>query len=127
MQGEVSGMVMAIRGAVQVKANESGLIEEAVVKLVETIVAENNVCQEDMISILFSQTKDVTAINPATALRKTGFSQVPLFCTQEPEYSGSMPRVIRVMISVNVEKKTDPVPVYLGGAQQLRKDIFGKE
>jgi chorismate mutase len=120
-------MVAAIRGAIQVKSNESGQIEEAVVKLVEAIVAENKIAQEDIISILFSQTKDISAINPATALRKTGFSQVPLFCTQEPEYSGSMARIIRVMISVNVEKKTDPIPVYLDGAEMLRKDIFGKE
>jgi chorismate mutase len=120
-------MVMAVRGAIQIKSNESRPIEEAVVKLVESIVAENKIVQEDVISIMFSQTKDLTAINPATALRRTGFSQVPLFCTQEPDYAGSMPRVIRVMVSVNVEKKTDPVPVYLDGAEMLRKDIFGKE
>ena len=120
-------MVMAVRGAIQVKSNTAEAIETSVVKLIETMVTKNVLSEGDIVSILFSQTKDLNALNPATALRRTGFSRVPLFCTQEPEYAGSMERVIRVLITVNVDKKRKQVPVYLGGAERLRKDLFEKE
>ena len=119
-------MVTAVRGAIQIEADDSSLISRSVVKLIETIVAENKIAEGDIVSIMFSQTKDITAINPATALRETGFAGVPLFCSQEPEYSGSMPRIVRVLITYNLDGKKDPTPVYLGGAEKLRADLFDK-
>jgi len=120
-------MTLAVRGAIQVRANEIGPIKNAVLKLIETVVSENSIAESDIVSIIFSLTNDITALNPATALRETGFASVPLFCAQEPEYAGSMPRVIRVLITVNADKKRNPVPVYLDGAEMLRADLFKKD
>ena len=120
-------MTIAVRGAVQVESNAPHPIKGAVVKLIEEIAERNGISEADIVSIIFSLTRDLTALNPATALRETGFSRVPLFCTQEPDYSGSMPRVIRVLVTVNGETGQKPVPVYLGGAEKLRADLFEKE
>ena len=80
--------------------------------------------ESDLISIVFSQTRDLNEANPASALREIGYSDVPLFCTQEPEYKGSMPGVIRVLVSFNCAEKRKVIPVYLDGAEALRTDIF---
>lgn len=124
---EVFCMMMAVRGAVQVESNNPGPIKESVVRLIKEIAELNDIGEDDIVSIVFSQTKDITTLNPATALRETGFAHVPLFCTQEPDYSGSMPRVIRVLVTAETEEKRKPVPVYLGGAENLRSDLFKKE
>lgn len=111
----------AVRGAIQIEKNDKKDIESGVVKLIKTIVLNNDINVSNIISIIFSQTKDLDKMNPATALRTIGFEEVPLFCTQEPYIIGSMPRVIRVLISVESEIKLEPV--YLDGAKQLRKDL----
>ncbi len=119
-------MVLAVRGATQVKSNTSEEIKTSVIELVERIMKDNKIAEEDIVSIIFSLTADITEINPATALRETGYAAVPLFCSQEPEYTGSLPRTIRILVTFNVEKKRDTVPVYLGGAKKLRPDLLKK-
>ncbi|MCK5197093.1 MAG: chorismate mutase, partial [Spirochaetales bacterium] len=70
-----------------------------------------------------SQTDDLNVKNPAAALRKDGFDETPLFCTKEPNIVGSMERVIRVLITMEMETDRIPEPVYLEGAKNLRLDI----
>ncbi len=120
-------MVMAVRGAIKVTENRSNSIKQSVNKLIESLSRENAFKEGDVISMIFSQTKDITAINPATALRESGFAAVPLFCTQEPEYEGSTPGIIRVLITYYAEKPRKAVPVYLDGAEMLRADLFQKK
>ena len=119
-------MIMAVRGAIKVAENKSYSIQESVKKLIEGLARENSFIEDDVVSLIFSQTKDITAINPATALRDTGFAGVPLFCVQEPEYAGSVPGIIRVLVTFNVENRRKAVPVYLDGAETLRTDLFQK-
>ena len=117
-------MVVAVRGAICVRENSSEAICVSVKKLMKAIVDANEIEEGDIISILFSQTKDLTEANPATALRDIGFSHVPLFCSQEPDYKNSMPKVIRILITHNATEGYRPIPVYLDGAEALRSDIF---
>ena len=119
-------MVMAIRGAIKVAENSSQSIKGSVKKLIEGLAIENAFTEDDVISLIFSLTKDITALNPATALRETGYAGVPLFCAQEPEYAGSVPGIIRVLVTLSVEKRRKAVPVYLDGAEALRSDLFQK-
>jgi len=116
--------VKAVRGAIQIKKNNKSFIEKGVVKLVTTIIKNNKLLTENIISIIFSQTTDLNVMNPAAALRTVGFANTPLFCTQEPDVSGSMKRVIRVIITA--ESMVNLVPVYLEGAQNLRPDLGKK-
>lgn len=120
-------MVIAVRGAIKVAENTRDTIRHAVKKLIENLARENQIVEDDVVSMVFSLTKDITAMNPATALRETGFAGVPLFCAQEPEYDGSVPGIIRVLITLNVEIKRKAVPVYLDGAEILRADLFEKK
>ena len=115
-------MTRAVRGAIKVAENTAEAVTGAVTKLVTAIQDKNGIVESDIVSIVFSQTRDITARNPAGALRSIGFSEVPLFCTQEPEYDGSEPRIIRVLVTYDSSEET-PVPVYLDGAEKLRSDI----
>ncbi|HUX21605.1 MAG TPA: chorismate mutase [Spirochaetia bacterium] len=116
-------MVSAVRGAVMAENNEAS-IRDAVTELLSELLQRNGIEEPDIISILFSQTKDIDAMNPATALRTAGFASVPLFCTQEPDIVGAPSGIIRVLLTCSTER-ISLTPVYLNGAERLRRDLFG--
>ena len=113
--------VRAVRGAIQIKENTEKFIDDSVILLIKTIIESNKIDIYNIISIIFSQTSDLTAKNPAASLRKIGFNETPLFCTKEPEITGSMERIVRVLITTETERNL--MPVYLEGAKKLRLDI----
>lgn len=117
-------MTKAIRGAIQLERNSSFAMETAVARLLKELLQRNRLEEEDLVSVLFSQTEDLDADNPARCLRLIGFSDVPLFCTQEPRYPSSLPRVIRVLVTAERDSwESPPTPVYLEGAEKLRPDL----
>ncbi len=113
--------VRAVRGAIQIEINDAVRIEQGVVKLIKKIIGVNKIDVTKIISIIFSQTSDLDALNPAAALRTIGFGETPLFCTNEPDIIGSMERVVRVLITAESENSFNPV--YLEGAEKLRSDL----
>ena len=113
--------VRAVRGAIQIKDNTEKFIDDGVRRLISEILEKNEIVVNNVISIIFSQTSDLTAKNPAAALRKDGFNETPLFCTKEPDVIGSMERVVRVLITLDTDRIMEPV--YLEGAKNLRQDI----
>ena len=116
--------VRAIRGAVQVDANEREAIVAATAELVAEVMARNNLVTDDVISVLFTATPDLTAEFPALAARKAGFDNVPLLCAVEIDRPQAMPRVVRLMMHVETpEPHAEIRHVYLHGAQALRLDI----
>ena len=117
-------MTKAIRGAVQIDTNTSSAMREGVVELLDEILSRNFLQEREIVSIIFSQTEDLDADNPARCARTVGFAEVPLFCTQEPRYPGSLARVVRVLLTAERDEwNGQPTPVYLRGAQQLRPDL----
>ena len=68
---------------------------------------------------------DITAAFPAQALRRLdGWTYVPVMCTREIPVPGSLPRCIRVMMTVATEKQQEEIcHVYLKGAVVLRPDL----
>jgi monofunctional chorismate mutase len=60
-------------------------------------MSRNDLTTDDVISVLFTSTPDLTAEFPALAARKIGFHDVPLICAQELDIEGAMPRVVRVL------------------------------
>jgi chorismate mutase len=90
--------VRAIRGAVQVDANERSAILEATTELVTEVMVRNGLVPDDVISVLFTATPDLTAEFPALAARKIGFQDVPLLCASEIAVPGAMPRVVRLLM-----------------------------
>ncbi len=116
-------MTRAVRGAIQVNQNTAPAIERASTRLVTEVLRQNTIAEDHIVSILFSMTEDLTAANPATGLRRTGFSTTPLFCAQEARVDGALPRVIRALVTYEAEGGGAPVPVYLDGAERLRPDL----
>ena len=116
--------VRAIRGAIQVDADERDAILEATTELVNAVVARNDLTPDDVISVLFTVTPDLTAEFPALAARKLGFHAVPLMCATEIPVPHAMPRVVRLMAHVETDRTRAEVQhVYLRGAVALRQDI----
>jgi chorismate mutase len=116
--------VRAVRGAVQVDANERDAILEATAELVTEVMSRNGLSTDQVISVIFSATGDLDAEFPALAARKLGFQEVPLLCCAEIPVPGAMPRVVRLMMHVETELPRPEVQhVYLRGAAALRLDI----
>jgi chorismate mutase len=114
-----------IRGAITVDVNEKQPILDATLEMLDRIVAENEISPEDICSILITVTADLDATFPAIAIRQMpGWELVPLMCALEISVKGSLERCIRLMVTVNTEKKQNEIRhVFLGGAQALRPDL----
>ncbi len=117
--------VQAVRGAIQVAENSAEAIRASAARLTAELLARNHVEAAQILSLIFSVTRDLTRASPAEAARSQGLSEVPLFCLQEAEVEGSMPRVIRALLTFSGGSR--PVPVYLDGAEALRPDLFPSE
>ena len=116
--------VRAIRGAVQVDADEREAILEGTTDLVSEVMSRNDLTPDDVISVLFTMTPDLTAEFPALAARKIGFGEVPLMCATEIPVPGALPRVVRLMMHVETGRpRHEIMHVYLRGAAALRLDI----
>lgn len=116
--------VHAIRGATQVEANDRDLILEATTELVTEVMTRNELTTDDVISVIFTATPDLDAEFPAVAARKVGFQDVPLICATEIDVPHALPRVIRLMAHVDVDRpRSTSRHVYLRGAAALRLDI----
>lgn len=116
--------VRAIRGAVQVERDERELVLEATTELVSEVLRRNELGSDDVISVLFTATPDLTSEFPALAARKLGLTEVPLTCAAEIGVPGSLPRVVRLMAHIETERlRSELHHVYLRGAQALRLDI----
>jgi chorismate mutase len=116
--------VGAIRGAIQVDADERDAILEGTAELVAEVMSRNDLTTDDVISVLFTVTPDLRAEFPALAARKTGFHAVPLMCATEIPVPGAMPRVVRLMAHVDSDRSRSQIQhVYLRGAAALRLDI----
>ncbi|MEV0391140.1 chorismate mutase [Nonomuraea sp. NPDC050643] len=117
-------MVRAIRGAIQVDADDRDSIIGGTTELVAAVMERNRLTPDDVISVLFTATPDLTAEFPALAARKLGFHDVPLICCTEIDVPGALPRVVRLMAHVETDRpRNDIQHVYLRGAVALRQDI----
>jgi chorismate mutase len=116
--------VRALRGATTVDADVPEQIVGRVVELVAAMLERNGLTEEELISILFTATKDIASMFPATAARDLGLADVPLIGAQELDVIGALPRCVRVMAHVNTERSRQEIQhVYLHGARVLREDL----
>ena len=116
--------VRAVRGAVQVGGNDRAEILAGTTELVTEVMTRNGLTPDDVISVIFTATVDLTAEFPALAARQLGFQEVPLLCAAELDVPGAMPRVVRLMMHIETgEPRAALQHVYLRGAAALRLDI----
>lgn len=116
--------VRAIRGAIQVSANTVAEIAAGVKELMPAILQANEIEIDDLISVIFTATPDLTADFPAASAREIGFGAVPLICASEIAVPGALERVIRVMVHANFASEDGEIThIYLKGATALRRDL----
>ncbi|MBN2618371.1 MAG: chorismate mutase [Spirochaetales bacterium] len=117
-------MITAVRGATTVDNDTKQEIIDRVVEMVDKLFNDNNLINFPVVSIHFSITEDLISINPAAALRKCGnYSDIPLFCCQEPKSVDSLKKAIRVLITWDGDGSIKK-PCYLHGAKILRPDLI---
>ena len=115
--------VVAIRGAIDVRADTPVEIHSAVIELVREIARRNELRPEAIISAQFTATPDVRSAFPAKAAREAGWGAVPMLCTLEIDVPDALPRCIRVMLHANIPATREVEHVYLRGAVALRPDL----
>jgi len=111
----------AIRGATTVEKDEAENIKQRVKELLTEIKNANNLNEDNMIFILFSNTADIRSFYPAKAAREAGFFSCALYSSLEPEIENSINKCIRVMVLADISTK--PKHIYLHNAAALRKDL----
>jgi chorismate mutase len=117
--------IRGIRGATTVNMDDPGQIIFRTQELLETISRFNpDLRTEDIASALFTATYDLVSVHPALAARQSGWTLVPMMCSQEIPVPGSLPRCIRVLIHWNTERDQNNIRhVYLHEAVRLRPDL----
>ena len=116
--------VRAVRGATTVDVDTRQQVIERTKELVREVVTRNAVDPEDLISILFTATDDISSAFPAEAAREAGFTRVPLMCARELDIVDGIERCIRVMVHIHTELGAEDLRhPYLHGARQLRTDL----
>ena len=118
--------LFALRGAAQCE-NTLNDIKEQVSIMYDELLSSNSLEEADIVSVIFSVTKDLTAVNPCSALRKTGRAEkLALFTCTEPDTEGGIERTIRVLIHCYLEEGSMPRHIYRNGAEVLRPDRVKK-
>jgi chorismate mutase len=118
--------VRAARGAIVVPADEPASLHEATAKLLGAILERNAIAHDDLISILFTATEDLSSAFPAEAARRMDMGDIPLLCAREIPVAGSMRSVVRILLHFHTELGLREVThVYLDGAERLRDDLDG--
>ena len=120
----MAAVLRALRGATTLDADTARQVNERVQALVSAMLERNDVGHDDLVSILFTATKDVTSMFPAAAARSLGLGDVPLICATELDIQGAMPLCIRVLMHAYTEHTRETLHhVYLEGARGLRDDL----
>jgi chorismate mutase len=116
--------VRAVRGATQVEQDDREQVLEATTELLESVLERNGLSHDDLISVVFTATPDLTSEFPAYAARQMGITDVPLLCAAEIDVPGAMPRVLRLLAHVETAlPRSELRHVYLRGAAGLRTDL----
>ena len=116
-------MVRAVRGATSVAEDTAEAILESTTELLMEALARNALEPDDLISIIFTCTQDVTAEFPAVAARAAGLTTIPLLCASEIPVPGSLEKCIRLMLHCTVPRDRPIQHVYLREARRLRPDL----
>jgi chorismate mutase len=115
--------VFALRGAIDVEANEAEAILARTEELMHEVMERNALEPEAFVSCIFTATIDLDAEFPAVAARRIGLDRVPLLCAREIDRPGALPRIIRVLVHYHAAEDHQPRHVYLGEAKALRADL----
>ena len=115
-------VVRGIRGATTVEDDTREAILDATEELLREIVSANDIDPDDLATVFFTVTPDLTAAFPAEAARvRLQWVEVAFISATEIPVPDAPSRCIRVLLLINTEKSAKEMRrVYLRGAQALR-------
>ena len=117
-------LLRAVRGATTVTRDDADEIRIRTQSLVSEMMSRNEIGNDDLVSMIFTATPDITAAFPATAARELGLADVPLLGAAELGVVGGLERCIRVLLHCYSVRARDEIRhVYLEGATVLRSDL----
>ena len=115
--------VKFIRGATTASGNSVEEIEDAVVELINELITRNNLIKTNLLSIIFTTTKDLDACFPASIARKcNGLDSVAFLDCQQMFVSNDVDFCIRIMAQALLPSNNPIKHPYLRGASKLRAD-----
>ena len=113
----------ALRGATTSKGNSDHFIKDAVIELIQELITRNNLEQQNIISITFTVTSDLTSCFPASIARKYfNFDKVALLDCQQMFVPNDIKFCIRLLALVYLESGKESVHPYLNESSNLRPD-----
>ena len=117
--------LLALRGATTCDEDTKAEIDAKTQTLVEAMLERNAIAHDDLVSIIFTATDDLTAEFPATAARALGLGDVPLMCARELGIAHGMklhdPRADALLRRAAARRAAPRVP--RTGARSLRDDL----
>ena len=112
-----------LRGATTSNGNSIKEIESAVMELINELISRNNLVESNILSIVFTVTKDLDACFPASIARRyKGLDSVAFLDCQQMHVSNDIKFCIRLMAQVMLPSKSSLKHPYLRGASKLRID-----
>jgi chorismate mutase len=115
--------LQGIRGATTVDQNEAGEILAATDELLRALIVANELDPDDIVSALFTVTRDLDGAFPARAAEEYGWNIVALLHATEIPVPGSLPRCIRLLVHAYTRRSRGEIKhCYLRGATALRPD-----
>ena len=116
-------IIKIIRGATTASGNSVCEIEDAVVELINELISRNKLIKTNLLSMIFTSTKDLDACFPASIARKCNeLDSVAFLDCQQMYVSDDVDFCIRVMAQVLIPSKNPVNHPYLRGASKLRTD-----
>ena len=112
-----------IRGATTVARNDPDEILAATDELLRALIEANGLEPDDIVSALFTVTRDLDAAFPARAAEEFGWNIVALLHATEIPVPGSLPKCIRLLVhAYTARSRAEIKHCYLRGATVLRPD-----
>jgi monofunctional chorismate mutase len=111
-----------IRGAITADYNTENDIKKSTIELLEGVIKENSLNHDDIESVIFTVTNDLTKTYPAKHAREMGLENPTYMCMQEMHVEGSLRKCIRILMFARMENRK-PNHVYLKNASLLRPDL----
>lgn len=115
--------MVGIRGATTVYKNEKDEILMGTQELLERLIKENNILEENVVSMIFTTTPDLNAEFPAKACRLMGWTSVPMIGAVEADVPHGIEKCIRILIHAYLPEGHQVKHIYLNEAVKLRPDI----
>lgn len=114
-----------VRGATTIEKDSPEEIFAATEELLKRMLESNQIQPEDIASVIFTTTPDVTSEYPAVAARKLpGWSDMALLCTHEMAVPQGLKKCIRILLLWNTGKTASEINhIYIKEAVNLRPDI----